>query len=184
TSIYNGRGMLIRSGGPVWLWGTSSEHSVLYNYQFDGVKALFAGCLQSETPYMQPYPMAPSPFSFNSAYDDPTFTICPASAANSDVPPCKDAWGLRIYNSQGVLIYSGGFYSFFNAYTQQCLLDNSCQANMIRIQNSQVGMYAVTTIGAASMIQDDNGTTVKASDNMDVYGDTFAYYHTGPNGSS
>jgi glucan 1,3-beta-glucosidase len=32
-NIYNGRGVLIESKGPVWLYGTSSEHSSLYNYQ-------------------------------------------------------------------------------------------------------------------------------------------------------
>ena len=33
-NIYNGRGILIESeNGPVWMYGTSSEHSVLYNYQ-------------------------------------------------------------------------------------------------------------------------------------------------------
>ena len=32
--IYNGRGILIESeNGPVWMYGTSSEHSVLYNFQ-------------------------------------------------------------------------------------------------------------------------------------------------------
>ena len=33
-NIYNGRGILIESeNGPVWMYGTSAEHSVLYNYQ-------------------------------------------------------------------------------------------------------------------------------------------------------
>ena len=32
-NIYNGRGVLIENTpGPVWLWGTASEHNVLYNY--------------------------------------------------------------------------------------------------------------------------------------------------------
>ncbi|KAK1057601.1 hypothetical protein LTR74_014046 [Friedmanniomyces endolithicus] len=174
-SIYNGRGMLIRSGGPVWLWGTSSEHSIIFNYQFDGVKALFAGFMQSETPYFQPYPTVPTPFSYNPNYDDPTFTVCqPGSGAGNE--PCKDAWGLRIVDSQGVLIYGTGFYSFFNGYTQGCVIGEDCQENMIHIQNSQVSMYAVTTKAAVNMLIDDNGVTVKGADNMDVYADTMAYY--------
>ena len=176
-SIYNGRGMLIRSGGPVWLWGTSSEHSIIYNYQFDGVKALFAGFMQSETPYFQPYPTVPTPFTYNTAYDDPTFTVCqPGSGAGNE--PCKDAWGLRIVDSQGVLIYGTGFYSFFNGYTQGCVIGEDCQENMIHIQNSQVSMYAVTTKAAVNMIIDDNGVTVKGAVNLDVYADTVAYYNT------
>ncbi|KAK0285043.1 hypothetical protein LTR35_005243 [Friedmanniomyces endolithicus] len=176
-SVYNGRGMLIRSGGPVWLWGTSSEHSIIFNYQFDGVKALFAGFMQSETPYFQPYPTVPTPFSYNPNYDDPTFTVCqPGSGAGNE--PCKDAWGLRIVDSQGVLIYGTGFYSFFNGYTQGCVIGEDCQENMIHIQNSQVSMYAVTTKAAVNMLIDDNGVTVKGADNMDVYADTMAYYNT------
>ncbi|PKX93882.1 exo-beta-1,3-glucanase Exg0 [Aspergillus novofumigatus IBT 16806] len=32
-NIYNGRGVLVESNGPVWLYGTASEHHQLYNYQ-------------------------------------------------------------------------------------------------------------------------------------------------------
>lgn len=176
-SVYNGRGMLIQSEGAVWLWGTSAEHSVLYNYQFDGVTALFAGFMQSETPYYQPTPLAPAPFTFNSAYDDPTFTVC---SANPGAVPCKDSWGLRVLNSKNVLIYSTGLYSFFNNYTQQCVIEANCQQNMIHIQNSQVSMYAVTTKASVNMIVDDKypNQSVLGSDNIDVYGDTVAYYNT------
>ena len=171
--------MLIQASGPVWLWGTSSEHSVLYNYQFDGVTALFAGFIQSETPYYQPVPMVPAPFTFNSNYDDPTFTVC---TGNSGAVPCKDAWGLRIVNSQGVLIYSAGFYSFFNNYQQTCVPGENCQQNMVRIQNSQVAAYALTTKASVTMVLDDKyqSTPVLGSDNRDVYGDTVAYYKTSP----
>lgn len=32
-NIYNGRGLLIESNKGVWLYGTSFEHSMMYNYQ-------------------------------------------------------------------------------------------------------------------------------------------------------
>lgn len=36
VNIFNGRGVLMESeNGPVWMYGTSVEHSVLYNYQVD-----------------------------------------------------------------------------------------------------------------------------------------------------
>ncbi|KAK5132529.1 hypothetical protein LTR08_008913 [Meristemomyces frigidus] len=176
-SVYNGRGVLIQSNGPVWLWGTSSEHSVLYNYQFDDVNALFAGFMQSETPYYQPVPVIPAPFTYNSAYDDPTFTVCSSDAG---AVPCKDAWGLRVVNSRGVLIYSAGFYSFFNNYEQACVVGENCQQNMVRIQNSQVSAYALTTKASVNMILDDKypSRPVLGSDNQAVYGDTVAYYNT------
>jgi glucan 1,3-beta-glucosidase len=180
-SIYNGRGMLIDSPGPTWLWGTASEHSILYNYQFDGVNALWAGFMQSETPYFQPEPTVPTPLvGYNSQYDDPTFTVCGTTANASSSAPCKDAWGLRIVNSKNVFIYSTGLYSFFNNYEQQCVPDQNCQENMIHIQNSQVTMYAVTTKASVNMILDDAYPNSQVTDaaNRDVYGATVAYYNT------
>jgi glucan 1,3-beta-glucosidase len=47
--VYNGRGMLVESQGPVWLYGTAMEHSMLYNYQFANAKDIYAGVIQSET---------------------------------------------------------------------------------------------------------------------------------------
>lgn len=47
--IYNGRGMLIESTGPVWLYGSSSEHSTLYNYQIANAANIYLAQIQSET---------------------------------------------------------------------------------------------------------------------------------------
>ncbi|WPH03444.1 Hypothetical protein R9X50_00632400 [Acrodontium crateriforme] len=177
-SVYNGRGVLIQSPGPVWLWGTASEHSILYNYQFDGVQALFAGFIQTETPYMQPNSPAPAPFSFNSNFDDPTFTIC----TGTSTAPCLDSWGLRVVNSKNIVIYSAGMYSFFNNYDQTCVSGQNCQLNMIRIQSSQVAFYAITTKAAVNMIVDSNhnNSVVKDADNRDNFGATLAYYFSNP----
>jgi len=61
-SIYSGRGILIESQGPVWLYGSSIEHSMLYNYQVANAKDLYIGHIQSETAYMQSNPNALQPF--------------------------------------------------------------------------------------------------------------------------
>lgn len=52
TNIYNGRGVLIESQGPVWMYGTSSEHSQLYNYQVANAKNVYMALIQTETPYV------------------------------------------------------------------------------------------------------------------------------------
>ncbi|UJO13497.1 Glucan 1,3-beta-glucosidase [Fulvia fulva] len=177
-SLYSARGALFQSKGAVWAWGSASEHSVIYNYQLDGVEAFFGGFMQTETPYFQPNPEVPQPFTFDARYDDPTFTIC--SNSTGAAVPCKDAWGLRVVNSKNVLIYAVGMYSFFNNYAQQCVWNHNCQENMIRIQNSQVDMYTVTTKAAVNMIQDDAvGSPILGADNRNVFGDTLAYYFTG-----
>lgn len=176
-SLYSARGVLIQAQGAVWLWGTASEHSIIYNYQFDGAQALFSGFMQSETPYMQPNPEVPAPFQFNNAYDDPLFTICP-NGTSTNTAPCKDSWGLRVYNSKNVLIYGTGLYSFFNNYDQQCVTDKNCQQNMIHVQNSQVDMYTVNTANAVNMIVDDNMGTVTGANNRNWFCDTISYYYT------
>ena len=49
-NIYNGRGVLIESTGPVWMYGTASEHNVLYNYQVQNAKNVYMTLIQTETP--------------------------------------------------------------------------------------------------------------------------------------
>lgn len=49
-NIYNGRGVLVESQGPVWMYGTSSEHNQLYNYQLAHAKNVYMSAIQTETP--------------------------------------------------------------------------------------------------------------------------------------
>lgn len=37
-NIYAARGILVESQGPMWLYGTGSEHAVLYQYQLSNAK--------------------------------------------------------------------------------------------------------------------------------------------------
>lgn len=48
-NLYNGRGLLVESEGPVWLFGSSYEHSTLYNYNIANAKQVYMGAIQSET---------------------------------------------------------------------------------------------------------------------------------------
>ena len=50
VNIYNGRGVLIESQGPVWMYGTASEHHQLYNYQIARAKDVYLSAIQTETP--------------------------------------------------------------------------------------------------------------------------------------
>jgi hypothetical protein len=109
-NIFNGRGVLIASEeGPVWMYGTSSEHSVLYNYQIANASSVYMGLIQTETPYFQSNPDASTPFTANAAYSDPVF---------SGDASINKAWGLRIVDSEDVFVYGAGLYSFFDNYGQ------------------------------------------------------------------
>jgi glucan 1,3-beta-glucosidase len=149
VDIYNGRGVLLESQGPVWMYGTSSEHSVLYQYQLQNASNVYMGLIQSETPYYQSNPAAPAPFTLQPG--DPQFT----GQANAD----NMAWGLRIVDSSNVLVYGAGLYSFFDNYGQDCLNGETCQNRMVSVEGAatNVNLFGLSTKGAVSMVTSGAG---------------------------
>lgn len=171
TSIFNGRGVLIESKGPVWLWGTSSEHSQLYNYQIANAKNVFMASIQTETAYMQSAPNALNGgFTPNAAYSDPDFADCTSDS-------CKKTWGLRILGSEDIFMYGGGMYSFFDDYSQTCLDTEDCQENMIDIQCSTgVYMYGFVTKASTNQLVVNGKPAVLEKDNENLFGATVLFY--------
>ena len=169
--IYSGRGVLIESQGPVWMYGTSSEHSQFYNYQLANAKDVYMGIIQSETPYMQANPDATNGgFTPSTPYSDPDFSQCTTSA-------CKKAWGLRVVSSSDILIYGAGLYSFFDNYEQTCLATESCQENMVSIEcSSEVYLWALSTKASTNMVTLDGTGAVDQKDNQDNYCSTIALF--------
>ena len=169
-SIYNGRGLLIESQGPVWLYGSSFEHSMLYNYQFANSKEIYAGHIQSETAYMQANPNALQPYTPLTSWSDPTFSECFAST-------CFKTYGLRVVNSTYILVYGAGLYSFFDNYDSGCLLTSNCQQNMVSIEESEaIYLYALNTVGAYNMVEVDLVEIVPSSTNPNTFCDTLAVF--------
>ena len=171
TNIYNGRGMLIESQGPVWLYGTSVEHSQLYNYQVANAKNVFMGAIQTETAYMQSAPDALNAgFTPIDAYRDPTFATCTSEL-------CKKTWGLRIFESSEVYVYGAGLYSFFDDYQQQCLDTESCQENMVSLEcSSSVYLYGLSTKAATNMVSVNGVSEALQSDNTNGFCQTIALF--------
>ena len=171
TSIWNGRGMLVESQGPVWLYGTAAEHNQLYNYQIANAKDIFMGAIQTETAYMQASPDAlGGGFTPNPAYSDPDFADCTTES-------CKKTWGLRIVDSNDVYMYSGGLYSFFDDYLQQCLETESCQERMVDIEcSSNIYLYALTTKASVDMVTVDGQPAALGADNENGFGQTVALF--------
>ncbi|KIX92675.1 uncharacterized protein Z520_11527 [Fonsecaea multimorphosa CBS 102226] len=173
TNIYNGRGLLVESQGPVWLYGTSSEHSQLYNYQFSNAADIFMGAIQTETPYMQATPNAlEGGFPPNSAFSDPTFADCTTDS-------CKKSWGLRIVDSSDIYMYGAGLYSFFDDYLQTCLDTESCQENMVDIQcSSNLSLYGLTTKASVNMVDVDGIPEAIGQDHENGFGQTLLLFET------
>lgn len=110
AGVVSARGALIESQGPTWLWGTSSDHSLLYQYTLSSVRNLVAGQLQTEAALFKdveasrhivdtsPFPNDPSP---NNSGD--TF------------------FGARILDSAQVQVLSAGTFSLETQINNQAL---------------------------------------------------------------
>ncbi|EON64230.1 hypothetical protein W97_03460 [Coniosporium apollinis CBS 100218] len=158
-NIYNGRGVLVETTKGIWLLGTSFEHSVLYNYQVANAQNVYMSLIQSETAYMQANPNSLTPFPADPRYDDPTFSNC-------FLATCPKTIALRIVNSQYILIYGAGLYSFFENYKSDCLQMRDCQEHILAIDNSQsVYIYTLATVGTTNMVTVDGVGVVNEQPN-------------------
>ncbi|KAJ6446770.1 40S ribosomal protein S7 [Purpureocillium lavendulum] len=168
-NIYNGRGILIESTKGAWLWGTSSEHSVLSNYQLNKAQNVYMALIQTETAYFQGNPDANVPFTVNAKYSDPDFSRCTSKI-------CARTWGLRIQDSKDVLVYGGGLYSFYDNYDQTCVPANNCQENMVAVDNSSVELFGITTKASVAVITLNGGAAAKDVDNRSTFGACVAVF--------
>ncbi|KAF8549344.1 glycoside hydrolase family 55 protein [Imleria badia] len=162
-SIFTGRGILSESAGPVWFIGTS-EHAVLYQYNLVNAQNHYIGFAQTETPYYQPVPAAPAPYSTSSTYHDPTFS----SSVDSGM-----AWGMYIQASSNIILFGAGFYSFYRNYDQSCLTSNSCQTHIFNIDTaSSVAVYSLSTVGSTYQLSVEENGVVHQGDNSDGFQST------------
>ncbi|KAJ7832076.1 glycoside hydrolase family 55 protein [Mycena olivaceomarginata] len=168
-NAFSARGILVESAsGPVWLIGTASEHHVIYQYAFYNTENVYAGLIQTETPYFQPTPNPPAPFSTSLTYGDP------AGAR-------QDAWGLVITSSANIFIYGAGLYSFFQTYGQACVDAVNCQNDIALIDtaSSAIYIFQLTTTGVVNMItQLPVLPLALAADNKNGFCSTVSYYES------
>jgi len=166
VTIYAGRGILSESAGPVWFIGTAAEHFTLYQYSLVGASNHYMGLIQTETPYYQPSPAAPAPFSSNSAYHDPTFSSSQTSA-----------WALWVASSNNIIVFGAGHYNFFNNYNQACLNTNNCQNQIVNIDSaSTIHIYSLSTVAAVNMVSVNQVGVVTASANPNGFADTITLW--------
>ncbi|KAH6656455.1 pectate lyase superfamily protein-domain-containing protein, partial [Truncatella angustata] len=152
-SIYAARGVLIESQGPTWLYGTSSEHTQMYQYQLQNASNIFLGHMQTETPYYQPNPSALEPYEagVGGFPSDPTFDNCA-----DDI--CRGAWALRVLDSTDVFIYAAGFYSFFQDNQLGCTTEEDCQLALIETNfASSLWIYNIFTKGNVEIVTPRGG---------------------------
>ncbi|KAJ7632168.1 exo-beta-1,3-glucanase [Roridomyces roridus] len=165
-SVFSGRGILSESAGPVWMIGTASEHHVMYQYSLAGAQNHYLGMIQTETPYYQPSPAPPAPFSVSTSFKDP-----------SSWSGITAAWALTISNSSNVLVFGAGLYSFFDNYVQTCLTPANCQNQIFNIDSaSSVHVYNLATAGSTFQVSRNQAGVVNQASNPNGFAGTVTVY--------
>ncbi|KAJ7470265.1 exo-beta-1,3-glucanase [Mycena latifolia] len=160
-SLYSGRGILSQSAGPVWMIGTASEHHTLYQYSLLGAQNHYMGLIQTESPYYQPSPAAPAPFTINSAFSDPSFT------------GTTSAWGLTVSGSSNILVFGAGLYSFYSNYDQACVTPATCQNQILNIDStSSISLYSLQTVGTVYQLSVNQSPVVNQNTNPNGFAGT------------
>lgn len=164
--------------------GTAVEHHSLYQYQFVSTQNVFAGQIQTETAYYQPNPNATQPFPAVASLHDPVFPTTRVYNASGTEIPNAEGWGLRIVDSQSILIYGAGLYSFFNNYSTACSAqgnDEVCQTRIFSVEgkSSKIGVYNLNTVGTHWQTSLNGVDEALYSENLDGFVDTIALFRSG-----
>lgn len=170
-SLFNGRGVLVESqNGPVWMYGTASEHHTLYQYNIANSQNVLMAMIQTETPYYQSVPPAPSPFTANTAFFDPDFSKCAGDIK------CEMSWALYVKNSKNIYVYGAGLYNFFQNYDQGCLTTENCQNTLVNVDSntSEMYFYNLNTKAANYMVSIDETGNIYQGDNRNTFCSTVA----------
>ncbi|KAL3438555.1 pectin lyase-like protein [Aspergillus tetrazonus] len=176
VDVYSARGILIESQGPTWLYGTASEHQVFYQYELYQAKDIVLGMIQTESPYYQPVPPAPQPFTPGLFPGDPDFSNCTVTST-----ACPSAWGMRILDSSSVHLLGAGFYSWFSDYSQDCVDKDYCQDRIFQIEESyDVWIYNLVTKAISEMVSPVGEVPTYAKDNKNGFLSSLFAWVRGP----
>ncbi|KAK4144852.1 pectate lyase superfamily protein-domain-containing protein [Dichotomopilus funicola] len=159
-SIYVARGFLIESTHPTWLYATASEHAVFYQYNFHSASNIFAGMLQTGSPYFAAV--------VGNFPGDPDYTC----AADDGFSGCDESWSTIITGSQDIFIASAGIYSWFSTCTQTCIDTQECQTALILLENNfaNVRFQNLISIGSKYMaVMDGQGITAAHNLNVETH---------------
>ena len=158
--ISTGRGLLCEATKGTWLVGTGFEHHWLYQYNFHAASNVFAGLLQTETPYMQGVGAVltvPAPWTPDPRFGDPDY-----SWAYPNDQASRTALAVNVTGGSDLYFYNGAHWSFFAGPWSEAkfapghhVLPYS-QTNMIRVAGDPKRFiwYGIATKQAQRMILD------------------------------
>jgi hypothetical protein len=146
SSNYNGN--YDTNYAPKRLYATASEHAVFYQYNFNGAANIFGGMLQTESPYFQPSPQPPAPFTnvVGTFAGDPNYSCLASDEFNG----CDESWAIIMTKSENIFVAGAGTYSWFSSYSEDCIDSQLCQKTLIRLDSNyaNVRFQNLVTIGA------------------------------------
>lgn len=170
-SVYCARGMLIESIKATWLYGTASEHSTFYQYNFHHAENIYTTYIQTESAYYQPTPPPPAPFrdAVGVFTGDPGYECKDKSDAASG---CDESWAVIMEGSQNIHMGAAGTYSWFSTYSQTCVDASNCQKSLWYLKDNYENnrFEQVIAIGAENIFVDasSSGKTINSKDNLAV----------------
>lgn len=172
--MLSARGVLIEANqGPVWMYGTASEHELLYQYSLVGAKNVLLALIQTESPYFQGRAFAPASQNAHrhTSFPDPDCARHYSCAGN--VPPKPyvasqedRALGLHLERCHSIFVLGAGLYSFFDSYAQDTLAEHACQRRMCVIDDEEPGasndvwLFNMATVGTEVILTMDGQDVV------------------------
>ena len=140
------------------MYGTSFEHSVLYQYNFFRAANVLMAMIQTETPYYQPSVYTPFS-SIPRTVSDPVF-------CTNDMR-CNMSYAVQVTASEFVFTYGAGLYSFFYAWDQACDSSSGCQLQLNGIDDNSVNIYTfgMNTYGSVYMLTQTDAYSIATLNN-------------------
>lgn len=191
-NVLTDRGVLIESQGPVWMYGTASEHALLYQYSLVGASNVLLAMIQTESPYFQGHDFALASHSVPrlAKFPDPDLSVPytktdKVPALPSDACMEDRALGLHISASQNIFVLGAGLYSFFDSYGQATLSEHACQRRLCVIEQSSrssVWLVHTATVGTQILVSIDGEDQLHESRHREGFCSTLSLCAVTPKG--
>lgn len=145
------------------MYGTASEHELLYQYSLVGARNVILGMIQTESPYFQgrSFALASKCADRSPMYPDPDCSrrYAPGRGIPStEYKPSQEdrAIGLHLECCHSIFVLGAGLYSFFDSYAQDTLPDHACQRRLCIVddqgQSSDIWLFQLATVGCEVLL--------------------------------
>lgn len=155
------------------MYGTASEHELLYQYSLIGAKNVLLAMIQTESPYFQGILFAPASQNTrrHPSFPDPDCArhyACHARVPSKPYVSSQEdrALGLHLERCRSIFVLGAGLYSFFDSYAQDTLATHDCQRRICVVDDevtgasSDIWLFHMATIGTEVILTMDGQDVV------------------------